>query len=163
MRDGFTRAPTGGFGRIGVALCPSATASNALARATWAAGSACERLMRTSQTRSWSVSFRRGSFWRRLIGKPPGEVEELAAYSTFAGIATPMATDPLGLIYKGENVLELRNAGLDHADLSELSLRKAYLVGADLRVSDLSGADLSDSDLTEADLRGADLRRALEV
>src|SRR5215218_2615521 len=51
--------------------------------------------MRTSQTRSWSVSFRRGSFWRRLIGKPPGEVEELAAYSTFAGIATPMATDPL--------------------------------------------------------------------
>jgi len=65
----------------------------------------------------------------------------------------------LGLIYKGENVLELRNAGLDHADLSELSLRKAYLVGADLRVSDLSGADLSDSDLTEADLRGADLRR----
>src|SRR5215217_5112245 len=95
MRDGFTRAPTGGFGRIGVALCPSATASKALARATWAAGSACERLMRTSQTRSWSVSFRRGSFWRRLIGKPPGEVEELAAYSTFAGIATPMATDPL--------------------------------------------------------------------
>ena len=66
----------------------------------------------------------------------------------------------LGLIYKGENILELRNAGLDHADLSELSLRKAYLVGADLRVSDLSGADLSDSDLTEADLRGADLRRA---
>ena len=57
----------------------------------------------------------------------------------------------LGLIYKGEN--------MDHADLSELSLRKAYLVGADLRVSDLSGADLSDSDLTEADLRGADLRR----
>src|SRR5215218_6974939 len=97
MRDGFTRAPTGGFGRIGVALCPSATASKALARATWAAGSACERLMRTSQTRSWSVSFRRGSFWRRLIGKPPGEVEELAAYSTFAGIATPMATDPLVL------------------------------------------------------------------
>src|SRR5215217_7242489 len=95
MRDGFTRAPTGGFGRIGVALCPSATASNALARATWAAGSACERLMRTSQTRSWSVSFRRGSFWRRLIGKPPGEVEELAAYSTFARIATSMSSDPL--------------------------------------------------------------------
>src|SRR5215216_6913225 len=95
MRDGFPRAPTCGFGRIGVALCPSATASKALARATWAAGSACERLMRTSQSRSWSVSFRRGSFWRRLIGKPPEEVEELAAYSTFAGIATSMATDPL--------------------------------------------------------------------
>src|SRR5215207_10678245 len=51
--------------------------------------------MRTSQTRSWSVSFRRGSFWRRLIGKPPGEVEELAAYSTFARIATSMSSDPL--------------------------------------------------------------------
>src|SRR5215218_158580 len=108
MRDGFTRAPTGGFGRIGVALCPSATASKALARATWAAGSACERLMRTSQSRSWSVSFRRGSFWRRLIGKPPGEVEELAAYSTFARIATSMSSDPLvtaELLYRGDNLL----------------------------------------------------------
>jgi uncharacterized protein YjbI with pentapeptide repeats len=66
----------------------------------------------------------------------------------------------LGLIDKGENVLELKNAGLDHADLSELSLRKADLRRADLRASDLSGADLSDSDLSEADLRGADLRRA---
>src|SRR5215218_4861716 len=118
MRDGFTRAPTGGFGRIGVALCPSATASKALARATWAAGSACERLMRTSQTRSWSVSFRRGSFWRRLIGKPPGEVEELAAYSTFAGIATPMATDPL-VVAEGIDELALVHLGTSlDADLS---------------------------------------------
>src|SRR5215208_4603822 len=71
----------------------------------------------------------------------------------------------LGLIKTQDNVLDLKNAGLDHADLSELSLREAHLVGADLRVSDLSGADLSKSDLTEADLteadlRGADLRRA---
>jgi uncharacterized protein YjbI with pentapeptide repeats len=66
----------------------------------------------------------------------------------------------LGLINKGANILELNNAGLDHADLSELTLCKAYLRGADLRVSDLSGADLSKSDLTEADLRGTDLRRA---
>jgi uncharacterized protein YjbI with pentapeptide repeats len=66
----------------------------------------------------------------------------------------------LGLINKDENTLELKNAGLDHADLSELSLPKAHLVGADLRASDLSGADLSDSNLSEADLRGADLRRA---
>src|SRR5215216_1146915 len=95
MRDGFPRAPTCGFGRIGVALCPSATASKALARATWAAGSACERLMRTSQSRSWSVSFRRGSFWRRVIGKPPGRVGSLVAYTTLAGISIPMTTDPL--------------------------------------------------------------------
>jgi hypothetical protein len=79
MRDGFPRAPSGSPGRIGVAV------------------SVGERLMPTSQTRSWSVSFRRGSFWRRVIGKPPGEVEELAAYSTFAGIATYMASDPLVL------------------------------------------------------------------
>jgi len=66
----------------------------------------------------------------------------------------------LGLIKREDKVLDLKNAGLDHADLSELSLRQAHLVGADLRASDLSGADLSKSDLTEADLRGADLRRA---
>jgi hypothetical protein len=33
--------------------------------------------------------------WRRVIGKPPGRFEELAAYSSFARIATPMTTDPL--------------------------------------------------------------------
>jgi uncharacterized protein YjbI with pentapeptide repeats len=66
----------------------------------------------------------------------------------------------LELINRGENILQLKNAGLDHADFSELTLCKAHLIGADLRVSDLSGADLSESDLTEADLRGADLRRA---
>jgi len=66
----------------------------------------------------------------------------------------------LELINKGDNILDLKNAGLDHADFSEFSLRRAHLRGADLRVSDLSGADLRESDLTEVDLRGADLRRA---
>ena len=66
----------------------------------------------------------------------------------------------LELINKSESILQLKNAGLDHADFSELTLCKANLSRADLRVSDLSGADLSGSDLTEADLRGADLRRA---
>lgn len=66
----------------------------------------------------------------------------------------------LELINKGDNIIDLKNAGLDHADFSEFSLRRAHLRGADLRVSDLSGADLRESDLTEADLRGADLRRA---
>ena len=70
----------------------------------------------------------------------------------------------LGLIKKdGTNngaIIELKNAGLDHAKLSELSLPTANLSRADLRVSDLSGDDLSQSDLSLADLRGADLRRA---
>jgi uncharacterized protein YjbI with pentapeptide repeats len=66
----------------------------------------------------------------------------------------------LELINKSESILQLKNAGLDHADFSELTLCEANLSRADLRVSDLSGADLSGSDLTEADLRGADLRRA---
>src|SRR3954453_12412334 len=69
----------------------------ALARATWAAASAWEGLMRTSQSRSWSVSFRRGSFLRRVIGKPPREeVEQLAAYPSFAEITTSMTSDSLG-------------------------------------------------------------------
>jgi hypothetical protein len=70
----------------------------------------------------------------------------------------------LGLIKKnGTNngaLIELKNAGLDHANLSELSLPTANLSRADLRVSDLSGDDLSQTDLSLADLRGADLRRA---
>jgi len=70
----------------------------------------------------------------------------------------------LGLIKKNGktngSLLELRNVGLDHANLGELSLPEANLSCADLRVSDLSGADLSRSDLCLADLRGADLRRA---
>jgi uncharacterized protein YjbI with pentapeptide repeats len=66
----------------------------------------------------------------------------------------------LGLIDKDQRILNLKNAGLDHADFSELSLCKADLRGVDLRASDLSGADLSGADLRGADLRGADLRRA---
>src|SRR5215218_3680715 len=97
MRDGFPRAPSGSPGRIGVAVSvgdgeQGFSASDMGSRFSLRATDAHK-----PESRSWSVSFRRGSFWRRLIGKPPGEVEELAAYSTFAGIATPMATDPLVL------------------------------------------------------------------
>jgi uncharacterized protein YjbI with pentapeptide repeats len=66
----------------------------------------------------------------------------------------------LGLIEKDKPLLNLRNASLDHADLSELSLRKAHLRRVDLRVTDLTGADLRGSDLGLADLRGAYLRSA---
>lgn len=73
---------------------------------------------------------------------------------------------PLKLVYELEllnnpdPVLKLRNAGLDGANLSELTLRNACLEGADLRGADLHGADLEGSNLSSADLRGVDLRGA---
>jgi uncharacterized protein YjbI with pentapeptide repeats len=94
------------------------------------------------------------------------KVAQARTIAIFMGLDGRHKRRPLKLIYelelidKDNNILDLKNAGLDHADFSEFSLRKARLRGADLRVSDLSGADLSESDLTEADLRGADLRRA---
>jgi hypothetical protein len=66
----------------------------------------------------------------------------------------------LGLLKKPHPVLELKNAGLDGANLSELTLRNACLNGADLRHADLHGADLEGSNLRDADLRGADLAGA---
>src|SRR5215204_4575755 len=95
MRDGFPRAPSGSPGRIGVAVSvgdgeQGFSASDMGSRFSLRATDAHK-----PESRSWSVSFRRGSFWRRLIGKPPGEVEELAAYATFARIATSMSSDPL--------------------------------------------------------------------
>jgi uncharacterized protein YjbI with pentapeptide repeats len=66
----------------------------------------------------------------------------------------------LGLLNTPDPVLELRNVGLDGANLSELTLRNACLEGADLRCADLPGADLEGSNLNLADLRGADLRGA---
>jgi uncharacterized protein YjbI with pentapeptide repeats len=101
--------------------------------------------------------------------KPEDSVCEVAQARTTAillGLDGRHKRRPLKLIYelgliskKSKGILNLENAGLDHADLSELSLREADLSGADLRVSDLSGSDLSGSDFTRADLRGADLRR----
>jgi hypothetical protein len=66
----------------------------------------------------------------------------------------------LSLIMKEEPILNLKNAGLDTADLSEVTLHDACLREADLRLANLSGADLKGSDLGEADLRGADLSNA---
>ena len=67
----------------------------------------------------------------------------------------------LGLVSKNARPsLHLKNAGLDRADLSEITLHDARLSGADLRLTDLRGADLASSDLSEADLRGADLSYA---
>jgi uncharacterized protein YjbI with pentapeptide repeats len=66
----------------------------------------------------------------------------------------------LGLLDKPDPVLELENAGLDGANLRELTLHDACLNGADLRHADLHGADLEGSNLSQADLRGANLTRA---
>ncbi len=66
----------------------------------------------------------------------------------------------LGLINKSDSLFELENAGLDHADLSELSLRVASVKRADLRGANLHGADLSDADLRGANLANADLSEA---
>jgi uncharacterized protein YjbI with pentapeptide repeats len=66
----------------------------------------------------------------------------------------------LGLIKKDNGPLELENAGLDGANLSELTLRCTYLKCIDLRLSNLKGADLEGANLNLADLRGSDLRRA---
>ena len=66
----------------------------------------------------------------------------------------------LSLIMKEEPILNLKNAGLDTADLSEITLHDACLREVDLRLANLRGADLKGSDLGEADLRGADLSNA---
>lgn len=42
-------------------------------------------------------------------------------------------------------------------DLSDSSLKKAYLIGADLQDADLSNSDLSNADLTHTDLSGSNL------
>lgn len=67
------------------------------------------------------------------------------------------------LIQKGAPVIDLSEANLSDANLSEIDdlrhvcLSKANLLGADLRKADLSGADLSEADLSGADLHGARL------
>jgi uncharacterized protein YjbI with pentapeptide repeats len=103
------------------------------------------------------------------IFRPKGSIRDLAQARTIAVLLSldkdhkrrPLKlVHELGLINKGNWVLELRNAGLDGADLSELTLHDAYLKCVDLRIADLKGADLEGCDLTLADLRGANLWRA---
>ena len=67
----------------------------------------------------------------------------------------------LDLINRHDPLINLKNAGLDDADLHEVTLVNVSLQEADLRLTDLRGANLRQSDLAWADLRGADLRRAV--
>jgi uncharacterized protein YjbI with pentapeptide repeats len=98
-----------------------------------------------------------------------GHVRDLANARTQAallGLDSEHKRRPLKLVYelrlieRGNPVLELKNAGLDGANLSELTLHKAHLKCFDLRLADLKGADLQRSDLNLADLRGSNLKRA---
>ncbi len=59
-----------------------------------------------------------------------------------------------------EGYINLSNADLRHADLSNANLSGADLRHADLWRANLSGADLSGADLSNADLWRADLRHA---
>jgi len=108
---------------------------------------------------------------KELRGKPPGsDLYKLAQARTLAVLLKldrsrkrqPLKLiAQLELISKDNPLLSLRNAGLDGADLHEVTLLDVSLREADLRGADLTGANLRGSDLTWADLRGADLTRAV--
>jgi uncharacterized protein YjbI with pentapeptide repeats len=108
---------------------------------------------------------------RKKLREGPEDPDEhrLAQARTLAvllGLDRERKKIPLKLIYelrlitKEEPILNLRNAGLDTADLSEITLHEACLREADLRRANLRGADLKGTDLTRADLRGANLSDA---
>ena len=107
---------------------------------------------------------------RKMREDPPqSDTHRLAQARTIAtllGLDKDHKKRPLKLVYelnlitKDKPLLNLKNAGLDTADLREITLRDACLKEADLRRANLRGADLRGSDLREADLRGADLRNA---
>jgi uncharacterized protein YjbI with pentapeptide repeats len=101
--------------------------------------------------------------------EPESHIRNLAQARTIAallGLDREHKRRPLKLLYelgfirKLNPILEIKNAGLDGANLSELTLHDADLKCIDLRLSDLKGADLEGSNLNLADLRGSDLRRA---
>src|SRR5215210_6981864 len=107
---------------------------------------------------------------RKMRKDPPqSDTHRLAQARTIAtllGLDRDYKRRPLKLIYelelitKNEPLLNLKNAGLDTADLREVTLHDACLKEVDLRRADLRGADLKGSDLKEADLRGANLSNA---
>jgi uncharacterized protein YjbI with pentapeptide repeats len=101
--------------------------------------------------------------------EPQSHIRKLAQARTIAallGLDSTHKRRPLKLVYElglienGNDPLELKNAGLDGADLSELTLRGACLKYADLRFADLKGADLEGANLYRTDFRGSDLSRA---
>jgi uncharacterized protein YjbI with pentapeptide repeats len=140
-----------------------------------------ENALRQKATKVWTIPIQKVSVFFGLDGEPERHQQEnsvhrgledhlrrVAQARTLAillGLDSEHKRRPLKLIYelglikKGNSILELKNAGLDQARLTELSLRRANLRRADFRLTDLSGSDLGGSDLSLADLRGTDLRR----
>lgn len=130
-----------------------------------------ESAIRVTLARAWTISVQKVSSSNGEHENSVSQEDHLRRVAQARTIAILLGLDgehkrrplklvyELGLIDRGKSVLELRNAGLDHASFSELSLRKANLRRADLRATDLSGSDLRGSDLSLADLRGTDLRR----
>jgi len=111
----------------------------------------------------------RGLHPKRVGSEANGHIHKLAQARTIAallGLDEEHKRRPLKLLYELEFIrkdnptLEIKNAGLDGANLSELTLHEAHLQCIDLRLADLKGADLQGSNLNLADLRGSDLRRA---
>src|SRR5215203_2674092 len=109
-----------------------------------------------------------GAFWLSQLQKQHEDRiqqaekkrEETAAIQRAQDEALRAYLDELSLIMKKEPILNLKNAGLDTADLSEITLHDACLREVDLRLANLTGADLQGSDLRGADLRGANLSNA---
>jgi hypothetical protein len=107
---------------------------------------------------------------RKMREDPPqSDTHRLAQARTIAtllGLDKDHKRRPLKLVYelnlitKDKPLLNLKNAGLDTADLREITLRDTCLKEADLRLANLRGSDLRGSDLREADLRGANLGNA---
>jgi uncharacterized protein YjbI with pentapeptide repeats len=60
-----------------------------------------------------------------------------------------------GLIYKGKEIVDLREADLSDADLSNIKLSGANLSGADLSNANLNGANLKGATYTMEQLRQA--------
>src|SRR5215213_4619664 len=100
---------------------------------------------------------------RKNVGPEPEkpDLRRLAQARTLAillGLDQDRKRRPLKLIYelslimKEEPILNLKNAGLDTADLSQITLHDACLREVDLRLANLSDANLRDTVLVGANL-----------
>lgn len=107
---------------------------------------------------------------RNLRGSQPGsDVREVARARTLAvlrRVGKNRKGDVVqflyeaGLIYKGQPIVDLREADLSEADLSNTNLNGSELSGVDLSGARLNGTTLSNARLSSTDLSGADLSGA---
>ena len=107
---------------------------------------------------------------RNLRGSQPGsDVREAARARTLAilrRVEKNRKRDVVqflyeaGLLYKGQPIIDLREADLSDAELSHTNLNGSELSGVDLSGANLNGASLSNARLSGANLSGADLNEA---